>query len=123
LPFLRQAAAGRGHSANHLHSAERFLADAKQPQFGCLVFDIQLGAMSGTELAKRLAADGGTFLSSSSPLTTIPKLAEGAEAVSCAAYFQKTAPGPEVLEVIRRGQPSLHEMRATRRSIMKKGTL
>jgi FixJ family two-component response regulator len=28
-------------------SAESFLADRKHPQFGCLVLDIQLGAMSG----------------------------------------------------------------------------
>src|SRR5271168_3636903 len=40
-------------------SAESFLADKKRPQFGCLVLDIQLGAMSGLELARKLVADGG----------------------------------------------------------------
>ena len=39
-------------------SAESFLADTKRPQFGCLVLDIQLGGMSGIELAGRLAGGG-----------------------------------------------------------------
>src|SRR6185295_6180226 len=32
-------------------SAEAFLADSKRPQFDCRVFDVQLGGMSGIELA------------------------------------------------------------------------
>ena len=39
-------------------SAESFLADKNRPQFGCLVLDIQLGAMSGIELAQKLVAEG-----------------------------------------------------------------
>ncbi len=37
-------------------SAEAFLADSKRPQFDCMVFDVQLGGMSGIELAQVLAA-------------------------------------------------------------------
>jgi len=48
-----------GMQAITYDSAEAFLADTKRPQFGCLVLDIQLGGMSGIELAKRLAAVGG----------------------------------------------------------------
>ena len=33
-------------------SAEAFLADSKRPQFDCMVFDVQLGGMSGIELAR-----------------------------------------------------------------------
>ena len=40
-------------------SAEAFLADTKHPPFDCLVLDIQLGGMSGIELAQRLTAEGG----------------------------------------------------------------
>src|SRR4029453_5799927 len=36
-------------------SAEDFLADTKHPRFDCLVLDIQLGCMSGIELAQQLA--------------------------------------------------------------------
>jgi len=83
-------------------SAESFLADTKHPQFGCLVLDIQLGAISGIELAQRLVAEGGHI-----PIIFItahddPEARAEAEAVGCVAYFRKTAPGSEVLEVIRR---------------------
>jgi FixJ family two-component response regulator len=83
-------------------SAESFLTDSKHPQFGCLVLDIQLGAMSGIELAQRLAAEGVH-----TPIIFITahdgsEVRAGAEAVGCAAYFRKTDPGSEVLEVIQR---------------------
>jgi FixJ family two-component response regulator len=83
-------------------SAESFLADTKHPQFGCLVLDIQLGAMSGIELAQRLAATGGH-----TPIIFItahedPETRASAEAVGCAAYFRKTDSDKEVLDAIRR---------------------
>jgi FixJ family two-component response regulator len=83
-------------------SAESFLADTKHPQFSCLVLDIQLGTMSGIELAQRLAAEGGH-----TPVIFItahddPEARAGAEAVGCEAFFRKTDPGSEVLAVIRR---------------------
>jgi FixJ family two-component response regulator len=40
-------------------SAEAFLADTKRPRFDCMVFDVQLGGMSGIELAQVLAASEG----------------------------------------------------------------
>jgi len=83
-------------------SAESFLADAEHPQFSCLVLDIQLGAMSGIELAQRLAAAGGR-----TPIIFItahddPEARSAAKALGCAAYFRKTDSGKEVLEAIRR---------------------
>ena len=83
-------------------SAESFLADTKRPQFGCLVLDIQLGAMSGIELAQCLAAEGWR-----TPIIFItahddPEACAAAQAVGCAAYFRKTDSGTEVLEAIRR---------------------
>ncbi len=70
--------------------------------FGCLVLDIQLGGISGIELAQRLAAVGNNI-----PVIFItayedPKTRVAAEAVGCAAYFRKTDSGVEVLEVIQR---------------------
>jgi DNA-binding NarL/FixJ family response regulator len=66
------------------------------------VLDIQLGAMSGIELARRLVDEGGR-----TPVIFItahddPESRAGAEAVGCAAYFHKTDPGSKVLDVIRR---------------------
>jgi FixJ family two-component response regulator len=83
-------------------SAEAFLDDAKHPQFDCLVLDVQLGGMSGIELAQRLKAGGG-----SPPFIFItahddPAARGDAEAAGCAAYFQKTDSGADVLETIRR---------------------
>jgi len=83
-------------------SAESFLADTKHPQFGCLILDIQLGAMSGIELAQRLAAAGER-----TPVIFVtahddPQTRDAAVAVGCAAYFQKKDSGKEVLEAIRR---------------------
>jgi FixJ family two-component response regulator len=83
-------------------SAEAFLADAKHPQFDCLVLDIQLGGMSGIELARRLVAEGGH-----TPIIFItayddPKTRAEAEAVGCTAYFRKSDSGAEVLDAIRK---------------------
>ena len=83
-------------------SAESFLADTKHPQFSCLVLDIQLGGMSGIELAQRLAAVGGRtpviFVTAHDDLEARNK----AEALGCAAYFRKTDSGEDVLKAIRR---------------------
>jgi FixJ family two-component response regulator len=83
-------------------SAEAFLADTKHPQFDCLVLDIQLGGMSGIDLALRLTAEGGH-----APFICItahddPGARADAEAAGCAAYFRKTDPGADVLDAIRR---------------------
>jgi len=83
-------------------SAESFLADTKHPEFSCLVLDIQLGEMSGIELATRLAAAGRR-----TPIIFItahddPEVRSAAEALGCAAYFRKTDSGKDVLEAIRK---------------------
>jgi len=39
-------------------SAETFLADAQHPWFDCLIVDLQLVGMSGTELQERLMSTG-----------------------------------------------------------------
>lgn len=83
-------------------SAEAFLADTKQPRFDCLVFDVQLGGMSGIELAQRLVAGGGhvpfIFITAHDDAET----RAAAQAVGCAAYFRKNDAGADVLEAIRR---------------------
>jgi len=84
------------------NSAESFLSDKKHPQFSCLVLDIQLGGMSGIELARRLA-DVGVC----TPIIFItahddPEARSAAELLGCAAYFRKTDSGKEVLDTIRR---------------------
>ena len=60
-------------------SAEDFLGDLKRPVFDCLVLDVQLDDLSGTELAQKLADSGSKvpviFLSAVRPeevAATIP---------------------------------------------------
>jgi FixJ family two-component response regulator len=84
-------------------SAEAFLADTKRPQFDCMVFDVQLGGMSGIDLAKAVAASPGHR----APIIYItahddPETRASAEATGCAAYFRKNESGADVLEAIRR---------------------
>ena len=83
-------------------SAESFLADTKRPQFGCLVLDIQLGAMSGIELALKLVAEGEHIPTIFITAHDDPEARAGAEAAGCAAYFRKTDSGTEVIDAIRR---------------------
>jgi FixJ family two-component response regulator len=83
-------------------SAEAFLADSKQPRFDCLVLDVQLGGISGIQLAQRLVAEGAPppfiFITAHDDLAARAE----AEAAGCAAYFRKTDSGTDVLEAIRR---------------------
>ena len=101
LSFARLLRAA-GIQAITYGSAEAFLADTKRPQFDCMVFDVQLGGMSGIELARKLAATGGP----PAPVIYItahddPETRASAEASGCAAYFRKNE-SPAVLWTIRR---------------------
>jgi len=83
-------------------SAEAFLADTKQPVFDCLVFDVQLGGLSGIELAERLIAEG-----TRTPIIFMtgredPETRQRAEATGCAAFYRKTDSGAIVIDCIRR---------------------
>ena len=84
-------------------SAEAFLADTKRPQFDCMVFDVQLGGMSGIELAKTLAARGGP----AAPVIYItahddPGTRAGVREAGGVAFFSKSDSGADVLAAIRR---------------------
>ncbi len=84
------------------HSANDFLGDASHPRFDCLLLDIQLGGMSGIELARRLAGCGSTI-----PVIFItahdePEVREEALGVGCAAYLRKSDPAEVVVEALRR---------------------
>jgi FixJ family two-component response regulator len=50
-----------GYGAETFDSAETFLTCASTSKATCLVVDIQLGDISGVELAHQLAADGFTY--------------------------------------------------------------
>lgn len=83
-------------------SGEAFLADTKHPRFDCLVLDVQLGGMSGIELAGRLLAEGRPTPFIYVTAHDEPEVRAEAEATGCAAFFRKTDPGGAVLDAIRR---------------------
>lgn len=99
LGRLLQAA---GFQAITYASAELFLEDKSRPQFGCLLLDIQLGGVSGIELAQKLAAEGVRTPTIFITAHDDPEARRDAEATGCAAYFRKTDSGAEVLEAIRK---------------------
>jgi FixJ family two-component response regulator len=83
-------------------SAEDFLRDVARPPFDCLVLDIQLGGMSGIDLARQLADRGSTI-----PVIFItahdqPDVREKALRAGCSAYLRKSDPGEAVLDALRR---------------------
>lgn len=87
-------------------SAEAFLADAKRPQFDCLLLDIRLEGMSGLDLFRQLAEQEThppvIFITASED----PDMRAQAEAMGCAAFFSKTSPGAEIIEAIHRAASS-----------------
>jgi FixJ family two-component response regulator len=87
-------------------SAEAFLADAKRPQFDCLLLDIRLEGMSGLDLFRQLAEQEThppvIFITASED----PDMRAQAEAMGCAAFFSKTSPGAEIIEAVRRAASS-----------------
>jgi FixJ family two-component response regulator len=93
LPILGRLLRAAGIQPITYASAEAFLADTKHPQFDCLVFDIQLGGMSGIELAQRLKAEGQhtpiVFMTAHDD----PEVRAEAEVTGCVAYFRKTDSG------------------------------
>jgi FixJ family two-component response regulator len=70
--------------------------------FDCLLLDVQLGGLSGIELAERLAREG-----SRTPFLFITGLEDSearlrAESAGCAAYYRKTESGTTIIDAIRR---------------------
>lgn len=91
-----------GMQAVSYGSAEAFLTDGKHPHFDCLVLDVELGGMSGLELARLLKAQGSAvpFLF----ITAHDDEASHAIALGLGAqaWFRKNDPGAHVLDAIRR---------------------
>lgn len=82
-------------------SAEAFLDDTKRPHFDCLVFDIQLGGMSGIELHRHLTASGSKIPVIYLTAHDEPAVRQEAQAAGCIAFYHKTESGEEVLRTIR----------------------
>jgi FixJ family two-component response regulator len=82
-------------------SAEDLLADGPTDRFDCLVLDIQLGGLSGLDLARRLSEDrrgGGIVIHTAHDEQ---KYREEASCAGCTAFLSKSAPAAELLAAVR----------------------
>ena len=91
-----------GFQAEVFASAEDFLATASTCRASCLIIDIQLGAMSGIELAHQLAIFGldvpVIFMTGSLSMTIQKKAIEA----GCVAYLQKPFPAKELMRAVKK---------------------
>ena len=90
----------QGFEVSTYHSAEGFLAAPALPRPDCLVLDVQLGAMSGLDLQRRLGELGAR-----EPIIFVtaydsPAIRQEAEQGGCAAFFLKPVPTKLLLEAI-----------------------
>jgi FixJ family two-component response regulator len=83
-------------------SAEAFLADKQHPGFDCLLVDLQLGGISGTELQDRLISAGVNMpmiLITARDEKELDRLALQAQGI---ALLRKSDPGEALLATLRR---------------------
>jgi FixJ family two-component response regulator len=89
-----------GYRAETFDSAETFLTCASTCQATCLIIDIQLGDISGVELANQLTADGYTYpiiFMTGLDDTTIRNQADAAGGV---AFLHKPFPAKLLVDAI-----------------------
>jgi FixJ family two-component response regulator len=89
-----------GFEVSTYSSAEVFLASTALPRPDCLVLDVQLGAMSGLDLQRRLSELGAR-----APIIFVtafdsPAIRNEAEQGGCSAFFLKPVPTKLLLEAI-----------------------
>ena len=92
-PLMRQALVGLlsalGYRTELYASAAEFLAAAATTEAACLMLDIQLGDMSGIDLARKLAASGFNFPILFMTGSTDEQLRRDAMDLGCIAYLLK----------------------------------
>jgi FixJ family two-component response regulator len=105
-PEMRAAMASllsaSGYCAETFDSAETFLTCASTSKAICLVVDIQLGDISGVELAHQLAADGFKY-----PIIFMTGLDDGmirhqAAAAGGIAFLHKPFPASTLIDAIKK---------------------
>jgi FixJ family two-component response regulator len=97
-----------GYLTSTFKSAEEFLSIAAMSKAKCLVVDVQLGDISGVELARQLAEFDFKF-----PIIFMTALDDGAimrqaEQLGCVAYLRKPFSADVLIEAVGRaiGHPS-----------------
>ena len=90
-----------GYRTDLFTSAEEFLLAGPTIDPSCLILDIQLGDITGIELARQLAAEGLTvpviFMTGSND----PTFRRQALDFGCVAYLQKPFPARQLIEAVK----------------------
>ena len=97
----RELLSASGYGAETFDSAETFLVCVSTSKATCLLVDIQLGDISGIELAHKLAADGFKF-----PIIFMTGLNDvvirsQATAAGGIAFLHKPFPAKELIDAIK----------------------
>jgi FixJ family two-component response regulator len=103
-PGIRKAAArvlsAFGYVTYTFHSAEAFLRVAATSKARCLVIDIQLGDVSGVELARELAEAGFKFPVIFMTAVDDENIRSQADKLGCVAYLRKPFGADLLIEAI-----------------------
>lgn len=91
-----------GFQSAVFRSAEAFLADPQHPRFDCLIVDLQLGGMSGTDLQEQLKSAGVNIPMILMTAREEKELGRLALHLHGAALMRKSDPGEALLGTIRR---------------------
>ena len=90
--------AGLDHQA--FGSGEEFFADAADKSSGCLVLDLQMPSMTGTELLARLRSRGTTIPVIALSAQDDPETRERARALGAVFFFRKPVDDQALLDAI-----------------------
>jgi len=94
-----------GYRAELFASAEHFIRDVLKSEACCLLVDIQLGDISGVELARQLAATGFKFPVIFMTGCTDDTIRRQALEFGCIAFLQKPFAAIELIEAIAKAAP------------------
>lgn len=90
-----------GYGTECFGSAEEFLSSAATSKAVCLVVDIQLGDISGLELARQLLADGYRYPIIFMTGLTDENIRSQAEAVGGKGFLNKPFPAKMLLDAVK----------------------
>jgi FixJ family two-component response regulator len=90
-----------GYGTETFHSAEAFLGTVATSKAVCLVVDIQLGNISGLELARQLTADGYKFPIVFMTGNNNETIRSGAAAAGGIAFLEKPFPAKMLVDAVR----------------------
>jgi FixJ family two-component response regulator len=91
---------GYGYQIEHYASAEDFLSAAESSKAGSLLVDINLGDISGVELARQLAAGGYRFPIIFMTGSSDEIIRRQAMEIGCVAFLHKPLPEDQLIESI-----------------------